>query len=296
VIKEITAQDVRNFIPVFLSSLKIRGLVQGNITAKESLDLVAMMENILKSKPLFPSQYPEQRLIKLKKGMSYIHQSVVPNEHDINSVIWLEYQLVTRSTRADSLVELLSQMFQVPFYEQLRTKEQLGYLVWSFYHYDEPLALFTFCVQSPQKDPQFLNERIDTFLIDFAKYLVEMKEEEFQTQIEAVISVKLQKYQNLGEEVATNWEEVFNQTYQFNRRFTVADELRKISKAEMLHFFREKILNENSLRRYSLRIYGINSPLIQVQSSDHVVVIPDGKEAEFKSCMPFHPARSFSKL
>jgi len=297
VIKRLTVDDLRTFIPIFLSSMKIRGLVQGNITKEESLQLVEMMEGTLhKTKPLFPSQYPEQRLVKFKKGLTYVHQSSVPNQHDINSVIWLEYQISARSVRADALVELLGQIFQVPFYEQLRTQEQLGYLVWSFYHYDEPMALFTFCVQSPQKDPKFLNERIDAFLTEFEENLVNMSDEEFKTQVEAVITVKLQKFQNLGEEVASNWEEVFNQTCQFNRRFVVADELRKITKEELVQFYREKMLKENTRRRYSLRIYGINSPLVPEEASSSMVIIHDGKESEFKSSMPFYPSRSFAQL
>jgi len=297
IIKGLTVKDLKNFIPILLSSLKIRGLAQGNITSNEILSIVDDMETILKPTPMFPSQYPEQRLVKLKKGMTYLHQSLVPNQHDNNSVVWVEYQIGS-GIRSDSLLELLSHILEVPFYEQIRTKEQLGYLVWSFHHYDCGISHLCFCVQSPQKDPIYLNERIDVFLKEYEKVMENLSDEEFTNQVKAVISSKLENFPNLAEEVKYNWEEISNLTFLFNRKFLYADEFKKISKQELLQFYREKISSSETSKRVSLQIFGNKCTLIPTDSSleKSIFSIKPSFESEFKGSMPLYPARTGSRL
>ena len=76
-----------------MSCIKIRSLVQGNITRSEAEQLLNEVTSILKSRPLFPSQYPEKRILKLKKGFTYVQQVPSLNDHDINSCVWNEYQV-----------------------------------------------------------------------------------------------------------------------------------------------------------------------------------------------------------
>jgi secreted Zn-dependent insulinase-like peptidase len=108
-------------------------------------------------------------------------------------------------------------VLHVPYYESIRTQQQLGYLVWSFFYYDTGISSFCCVVQSPQKDPVYVDGRIEEFLKSFETELAELPDEEFQNHIDALVSTKLQKYNKLSEEVKDYWEEIINQTYQFTR-------------------------------------------------------------------------------
>jgi secreted Zn-dependent insulinase-like peptidase len=89
----LTPADLLQFIPRLLASIKIKTLIQGNIARSEAEQLAKDISEILKAKAIFPSQYPEKRLLKLKKGFTYTQQVPSLNDHDINSCIWNEYQV-----------------------------------------------------------------------------------------------------------------------------------------------------------------------------------------------------------
>ena len=51
-----------------------------------------------------------------------------------------------------------------PFYDSLRTKQQLGYIVYSGVRFKEGFASLLFVVQSSLKDGPALSERVEEFL------------------------------------------------------------------------------------------------------------------------------------
>lgn len=56
---------------------------------------------------------------------------------------------------------------------QLRTKEQLGYIVWTRSHYSPSFQYYLSCiVQSSHKGPEFLDARIEAFLLQVRKVLL----------------------------------------------------------------------------------------------------------------------------
>jgi secreted Zn-dependent insulinase-like peptidase len=75
-----------------------------------------------------------------------------------------------------------------------------------------------------------------------------------------------------------------------------AEEMKKLTKAELLEFYKEKLVAPASRRKVTLQVFGVNSPVPSAESAANTVVIPYGREHEFKSTMPFYPARAGSKL
>ena len=123
-----------------------------------------------------------------------------------------------------------------------------------------------------------------------------MTEEEFKTHINAVIATKLQRYQKLSEQVKDNWEEIVTYTFQFNRRIAYAEELKKISKVDLIQFYKDKLLPSLLRRKLSVQIFGVNAVIPDAIAEENAVYIPVGGESEFKSNMFFYPARNGSKL
>ena len=71
-------------------------------------------------------------------------------------------------TRAKSW--LLYDMMKEPCYQQLRTTEQLGYIVWSGARSVSNIEGLRVTVQSSVQDPRALDSRIDAFLQQFEVY------------------------------------------------------------------------------------------------------------------------------
>lgn len=79
------------------------------------------------------------------------------------------------------------------------------------------MSCLSLVIQSPVKDPLYIDERIDIFLASFKEKLEAMPDEEFQSNINALILLKTQTRQRLTLEVRDHWEEIQNWSFQFDR-------------------------------------------------------------------------------
>lgn len=109
-----------------------------------------------------------------------------------------------------------------PAFDQLRTKEQLGYIVFTgIKRLNQQVLALHIIVQSSHKDPQYLDERIESFLELYRKHLLEeCTAEQLQTHIHAVIEKLLEKPKNIDQVSPTTCCSGFN-----NRFRHAADQL-----------------------------------------------------------------------
>ena len=89
----------------------------------------------------------------------------------------------------------LHHLMREPAFNQLRTEEQLGYLVHTSVKTNgNNIKGLLFLIQSDSFDPIHLEERVESFLSTFRqKFIVQLTEEKFQHNIEAVVANFLEK-------------------------------------------------------------------------------------------------------
>ncbi len=98
-------------------------------------------------------------------------------------------------------MELLNHMIEAPLYDQLRTKEQLGYVVWNYPDNVHGYLLFRVLIQSPNKTPLELDERIEAFLKEFRETkLGVMPGDEFELNKKGVINILREKCKHISEQ------------------------------------------------------------------------------------------------
>jgi insulysin len=188
VVQEITFEHLQSFLPVWLSCCKIQALFHGNMTKDEALQIIKETENFFfeenekRPKRLvpLPSQDPEERVVRYERNTDYIRQSKEPNDENANSAIEIIYPIGLRSSRSDSLLDLMSQVTSNPYYGQLRTIEQIGYIIFSRTRSDHNTASFSLILQSSEKSPEYMLQRSDLFMNAFHDVLKNMDEEEIK--------------------------------------------------------------------------------------------------------------------
>jgi insulysin len=97
---------------------------------------------------------------------------------------------------------LLITFFQIKeaAFDQLRTKEQLGYIVFSSVkRIAQNILALSIIVQSSHKDPMFLDSRIEDFLLNYRETLVSMTNEKLQIFVQALVEKLLEKPKNLDQ-------------------------------------------------------------------------------------------------
>lgn len=284
----------RHIVAIREEGALVEILVHGNIDREEAKGVCSMVKDVLELKPLPPSMVPDhKRLVKLKKGTSYILQAKCPNADDDNSAVVLCFQLGLGSIRLASEAVLLGQLFKEPCFNQLRTVEQLGYLVFSGVERQGCVLCFRIIVQSSTRSAQYLAERIEAFLKKFKDILATMTAEEFSNIREAAAHELEQKDKNLNEEASRHWGEILDNRYQFNRAKDCAKIIRGLQLQGMANFVDKHLDFNNSRASLSIRYFGagheIPADCQEPDACEPPTMIHTGQFAQFRRGMPMYP-------
>jgi len=278
VIDDITAEKLSAFIPELLSRLSIDLLAHGNFQAEEVIKMANHLESRLKvSRPLIR---PITQTMDVPNAEPHVFQFKVP---DVNSAIEVYYQAGPSRIRQSVALDLIQQMLEKPFYHQLRTLEQLGYLVWSGYRESSKVDGFMFLIQSNVRGPVYLQERIEQFIGQFEQQLLQMPDEEFGQYKAALIAKRREAPKNLQEETHRYWEAISAGRYDFNRLELEIRELQQINLAEVREMYRSLFIHPET--RKQLTMHAVGS--LHKMESARGQVIKDKRV--FKQEMRFHP-------
>ncbi|XP_042192680.1 insulin-degrading enzyme isoform X1 [Callorhinchus milii] len=254
-LEDVTLPRLKAFIPQLLSRLHIEALLHGNITRQTALNITQMVEDTLiehaHTKPLLPSQLIRYREVQLPDRGWFVYQQ--RNEVHNNCGIEIYYQTDMQNTNENMLLELLCQIISEPCFNTLRTKEQLGYIVFSGPRRANGVQGLRFIIQS-EKDPSYLESRIEAFLKMMEKSIEEMPEEAFQKHIQALAIKRLDKPKKLSAECAKHWSEIISQQYNFDRDNTEVAHLKILTKEDIMNFYRN-LLDVDGSRRHKISVH-----------------------------------------
>ncbi|KAJ3089747.1 Insulinase (Peptidase M16) [Quaeritorhiza haematococci] len=234
----IRPEDIAAFIPPLLSQIHIEGMVHGNMEEEDALKLAEIVEDAFKPRPLPMFQrFPSMRTQLLRPGQSFIHIRQVPNAENLNSAIEYYLQLGDyEDGDVRALSSLFAQIVREPCFDQLRTKEQLGYMVFSGLRKQTGVIGFRVIIQS-ERDPLYVESRIESFLRKMRTYLLEMTDEEFSKHKAALISRYLEKDKNLAQESRRLWAHVNSRYLGFSEHLHDAERVKTITRDELMAFF-----------------------------------------------------------
>lgn len=234
--------------------LKAESIIIGNIDTESALKIAAVVDShfLAPSRPLLDIEVPTFRAMKLPtnteaveifgesvvdKTSPIVYQEVAYSESEENNAIELTLQAgcdFNLGYEGVAIIDLLSHMAYTSAYNQLRTKEQLGYIVSSYVRKSTGGAwALSVVVQSSVSTPIVLEERCEAWLKLFRTEIEEMSPEALAKEAEAVVGQLLERDTKLSQEVSRVWGEILNteglpepmRTPCFDRLDFVADEL-----------------------------------------------------------------------
>lgn len=273
-LERIQPEDLTAFLPQILQQLQIEVLAFGNITKEEALKVTDLTLEKLKSEPLCPDMRTDPRSYQLPAKSSNYYVVTLPDEKNVNSVI--EYFLqVGRITDSElkAKLEVFAHIASEPCFNQLRTKEQLGYVVFSSLKLTRTTMGYRILVQS-ERSTEYLESRIESFLKMMGTLLEEMPESEFQSNIEAVVTKKLEKRKNLREEGDRYWNHILSGYYNFLQHEKGAEIIKTLSKEDIIEFYREYLTPISPQRtKLVVHLQSKNPPTLSLQSIASASVI-----------------------
>ncbi|KAI9597576.1 Metalloenzyme, LuxS/M16 peptidase-like protein [Syncephalis fuscata] len=275
-IQSITCEELERYYPQFLQQMHIEAVVYGNIAQEVAVEMVQHMEQTLHPLPMTPSQLLNSRCVLLpRKGARYVYQRMVPNPDNVNSAIEYYCQVgdVT-DTRLRALLALISQVINEPCFNQLRTKEQLGYLVFSGVRKQPGVMGLRIIIQS-ERDPIYLEHRIEAFLVQLETILKQMTQEEFERHIASLCA--FERY----------WNYVNSGYYEFDQIKTDVANLKNLKPNQLLAFYKHYI-DPRSRHQCKLSVHLASTKLLSDPNRSAIVPTTSITKAELDH------ARSFS--
>jgi len=209
-----------------LGRVKAELLCMGNINEEEARKVVDVVDShfLKPSRPLLESEVPTFRSMKLPtkeeaveifgpevagKSIPTISQELAYSESEANNAVEIILQAgsdLQLGIEGVAILDLISHMSYNSAYTQLRTKEQLGYIVSSFVRKTAGATWgLSVVVQSSVALPDVLEERCEAWLETFRQELEEMDPNDLAMEANAVIAQLLERHTKLSQEIGRAW-------------------------------------------------------------------------------------------
>jgi insulysin len=243
--RKTTLPDLIKYVDTLWLSGKGEALIQGNFNEKEALDLVKTIGDALPFRPIPVEDYPprlEALPLPTSNALTLPLRLVItePNPSNENSVSYVTLQCLGESEKDHVLLELINSILAEPFYNDLRTKQQFGYIVSSGIRGIRNTRTLSFIVQSSVAPSDSLTVAILKFLDTVeAKLLKPLLVADLEVYVKSLIDKKTEPDKELAVEVTRNWSEIASGDLKFDRLQQQAAALLNVEKSDLLEFWQE---------------------------------------------------------
>lgn len=281
VLQGVSVQDLQAFADGVLDRCDIEVLVHGNYTRDTGVKIARKIKELVNAQPLRASQRATIRAVRLADGTTYRIQRRNFNPADVNSSVCALYQIGTDSHANSAQLKLITQLIREPAFDQLRTKEQLGYSVFSVASNVDGALCLLVIVQSPTRGAQYLDDRIEAFMRQFEFWkLGDMSDEVFEANAASLVKKLREKDKTMRQESARHWAEILYRNYTFDRVEKEIAEVDKLTLETTRDFFRKYVAISASRAKLSTQVFGKDRKIgIAEKDESKSVIEKDGSKS-----------------
>lgn len=242
--REVSLADLKAFSERYLDKLDPVMLVHGNFTLASALNLSRLTRAAVLEDTRMVT-VPRSGVRDLPEGQTEVSLQV---EHpDTGYLLYMQGDDTAMETRAG--YRLLGQVISSPFYEEIRTTRQLGYVVYATpYEMLETPAL-GFVIQSPRAGGSELDTAVTEFAGQFQQTLAGFTDADLARHKEAVTSRLLEKDRTLAEVSERYWREIDRDQTGFNSRELLADAVRDTGLEELVTLYETAVMDRDQALR-----------------------------------------------
>jgi len=230
--------DIRKFLPKLWNKTEVVVLSHGNVSARQTKERVQLLQRHLQL-PASSTAVPAADVIDMPRGQHF--ERILATTHPDAATV-LYFQGWNKSWKQRAQFALLGQIMSSPFYRQLRTEQQLGYVVFAT---GMPMLNYpglALVIESPAVSAIELAKRMQGFLRGFEKNLENMSVQRFATHKQALISQFNEEEKNLRTRSARYWREIDDELENFNSRRQMTNQLQQLDLNSLKILYREAVL------------------------------------------------------
>jgi insulysin len=339
-VENATLQSVKNHHGLITSNSEARVdcLYSGNVSKEAALSFFITSSDLLKASQTTQEKlrwYPGERERRVPCGTSLELHFTSRNKQEENGAVVMTYQSQVPGFRGPDLsskeslyssaaVRLLCHMLREPLFDELRTKQALGYIVNSYHeigfssrpctetdstaaiHWSVPVDFINISILSRKLAPPEVVMRIDDFLSSFRKSLANMPESQIQEYASSLSAILVKPIQKLGTEASMQFSKIHRYAPQvlassvkesipWDNSKLMATTIRSLSRQALLDAW-DRIMLPASRARVVSCVYGTTFPLDKSQiasprSGTKVIVDSLSDIIEFRKQLPVYENR-----
>ncbi|XP_040991889.1 nardilysin-like [Juglans microcarpa x Juglans regia] len=294
VLKDLSLAQLKEFIPELRSQLYIEGLCHGNLLEEEAISISNIFSTNFSVPPLPVEMRYQEHVIDLPYGANLIRDVSVKNKLERNSVVELYFQIEhdvgMESIKLKALIDLFDEIVEEPLFNQLRTKEQLGYVVQCSPRVTYRVFGFCFIVQSSEYNPVYLQGRIDNFINNLEELLDKLDDNSFENYRSGLMAKLLEKDPSLTYKSSRFWNQIIDKRYMFDLSKKEAEELNSIHKTDVINWYKMYLQQSSpKCRRLAVRVWGCNTDMKEAEMQHKSVQVIKDVTA-FKMSSKFYPS------
>ena len=200
---------------------------------------------------------PTQIMMLVPTGTTLVRTSVLDGSNKNHAAMQTFYVTEYANVKESVLLDLIGILINQPAFNQLRTIEQLGYIVHtSVVTHFNSIRTLTVTVQSAQYTADYLNKRIQQFLITFYhQTLHNITDAQMLKQQNLFATSKQTMEQSIQQRAEHGWQAINSGDSKLERDAKEIAIVRSISVKDVANFFYRKILIHRSKRLFAVEVY-----------------------------------------
>lgn len=225
----------------FLDALYVDAMAVGNLGEALARDQVALMRGELKPR-LTRDDIANLTPLAVSQEDTVLH----PHSSREESLVLRYLQGRDQTLQEQATTRVIARWLETPFYQQLRTEQQLGYIVNAGYSPLLEAPGIALMVQSPDVESGTIAERMESFLEAASQRLEQLSDEELASYRQAVYDQLRERDTSLSGMANRYWQATALEDVRFDRRDQLAEQVLEVSTEDMQNLWpalRERTLD-----------------------------------------------------
>ncbi|WP_250657718.1 insulinase family protein [Alkalimarinus coralli] len=240
-ISSISLNELDSFKDKLVSELEVVTLSSGNISRAGSLNIANIIQSWLLGSETNKVNVSRGKVARLPDNKSYSVELDIDHP-DTGYTLYIQGK--DKSYQEQARFLLLSQILSSPYYERIRTENQLGYIVFATNYSFLEVPAIGFIVQSPVATASQLEEETQQFLNEYTMQLETISQKEFDQHKAALLSRLFEKDNTLGEKSDRLWREIDRENYSFDTRKKLSKEINRLSPKNFTAFYKALVTSQ----------------------------------------------------
>ncbi|KAJ2077973.1 metalloprotease [Coemansia sp. RSA 988] len=280
---KVTPDGLQRFAAQLFNRLRVTMLTVGTFSDTEAIEIMKQVFDTLRPQAPIPTTFRLHLRAPDIVPNTYLQRLVLGN--DVNTDNAVNYAIYAGKDvhsidgynsrcRDRAILMLIVHVMSIPFFDQLRTQEQLGYMVrctWqatvdSYSSLGKKVGILTLAVQG-NSNPEYVCLRIESFLLQFRTRLAAMSKKELEANISACVIANQELPMKVASVAKQTWQMILDNSYDFDHVRNTNLQLERLTMEDVLEFW-DSFISPTSQSAQATRV------IVQVWSASLARIAP----------------------